>query len=79
MLLGSTDHESIGILFDDRNAEKAITGVIQNTYYEGRIPVLEMWPMIEYIESKPAKSYLYLLSNMRKIVVIFIIHKLLFG
>lgn len=52
MLLGSTEHESVGILLDDRKAEKSITGVIQNTYYEGRIRVLEMWPTIEYIESQ---------------------------
>jgi hypothetical protein len=52
MLLGSTEHESVGILLDDRNAEKSITGVIQNTYYEGRIRVMEMWPTIEYIEAQ---------------------------
>jgi hypothetical protein len=38
-------------LIDDRNAERAISGVIGNTYYEGRIRVLSIWDAIEYIES----------------------------
>lgn len=50
MLLGSTAHESAGILIDDRNAEQAISGVITNTYYEGRIRVLSIWDAIEYME-----------------------------
>jgi hypothetical protein len=51
MLLGSTSHDSVGVLIDDRNAERAISGVIGNTYYEGRIRVLSIWDAIEYIES----------------------------
>ena len=51
MLLGSTAHESVGILIDDRNAEAAISGVIENTYYEGRARVLDVWTAIEHIES----------------------------
>jgi len=51
VLLGSTSHDSIGILMDDRNAERAIAGVIQNTYYEGRIRVLDIWTAIEHMES----------------------------
>lgn len=51
MLLGSTAHDSVGILIDDRNAERSISGVIDNTYYEGRIRVLSIWDAIEYIES----------------------------
>ncbi len=50
MLLGSTSHELVGILMDDRNAEKAISGVIDNTYYHGRIRVIDIWKAIEYIE-----------------------------
>jgi hypothetical protein len=50
MQLGSTAHESVGILMDDRNAERAISGVIENTYYEGRIRVLSIWDAIEYME-----------------------------
>lgn len=50
MLLGSTTHESVGILIDDRNAERAISGVIDNTYYEGRIRVLSIWNAVEYME-----------------------------
>ena len=50
MLLGSTAHESVGILIDDRNAERAISGVLDNTYYEGRVRVLGIWESIEHIE-----------------------------
>ncbi|MFD1643988.1 hypothetical protein ACFSBW_19295 [Halohasta litorea] len=52
MLLGSTPHESVGILMDDRNAEKAISGVIENTYYEGRIRIIDIWTAIGYMESQ---------------------------
>lgn len=57
MLLGSTSHESIGILMDDRNAEQAIAGVITNTYYEGRIRIIDIWAAIEHIESQENCSY----------------------
>lgn len=49
MLLESTTHESIGILMDDRNAERAIAGVIKNTYYEGGIRVIDIWTAIDDI------------------------------
>ena len=52
MLLGSTSHDSVGILMDDRNAERAIAGVIENSYYEGRIRVIDIWTAIEYMESR---------------------------
>lgn len=52
MILGSTAHESVGILSDDRNAERAISGVIQNTYYDGRIRIIDIWTAIEYMESQ---------------------------
>jgi hypothetical protein len=52
MLLGSTSHDSVGILIDDRNAERAIAGVIENTYYEGRIRVIDIWTAIEYMETQ---------------------------
>jgi len=52
MLLGSTSHDSVGILMDDRNAEKAISGVVENTYYEGRIRIIDIWTAIEHMESK---------------------------
>ena len=52
MLLGSTSHDSVGILMDDRNAERAIAGVIENSYYEGRIRVIDIWTAIEYMESQ---------------------------
>ena len=52
MLLGSTSHDSVGILMDDRNAERAIDGVLKNTYYEGRIRVLAIWTVIEHMESQ---------------------------
>lgn len=52
MLLGSTSHESVGVLMDDRNAEKAISGVIANTHYEGRIRIIDIWTAIEHMESR---------------------------
>jgi hypothetical protein len=52
MLLGSTSHDSVGILIDDRNAERAIAGVIENSYYEGRIRVIDIWAAIEHMESQ---------------------------
>ncbi len=52
MLLGSTPHDSVGILMDDRNAERAIAGVIENTYYEGRIRVIALWTALEYMEAQ---------------------------
>lgn len=52
MLLGSTSHDSVGILMDDRNAERAISGVIESSYYEGRIRVIDIWTAIECMESQ---------------------------
>lgn len=52
MLLGSTPHDYIGILIDDRNAERSIAGVIRNTYYEGRIRIMNIWDAIEQMESQ---------------------------
>jgi len=43
MLLGSILHESVGGLMDDRNTKKAISGVIENTYYEGRVRIIDIW------------------------------------
>ena len=54
MLLGSTSHDSVGIVMDDRNAERAINGVVKNTYYEGRIRIQNIWTAIEYMESQSA-------------------------
>lgn len=51
MLLGSTPHESVGILIDDRNAERAISGVIHNTFYDGRVRIISIWDAIEHMES----------------------------
>lgn len=52
MLLGSIPHEPVGIVVDDRNAEQAITGVINNTYYEGRIRIINIWDTIEYMTTQ---------------------------
>ena len=52
MLLGSTSHDSVGILLDDRNAERSIAGVIENACYEGRIRVIDSWTAIEHMESQ---------------------------
>ncbi|QLK25534.1 hypothetical protein HYG81_15830 [Natrinema zhouii] len=49
MLLGSTAHDSVGLLMDDRNAERAISGVVRNTYYDGRIRVINIWQAIDLI------------------------------
>lgn len=51
MLLDSTAHDSVGALIDDRNAERSISSVIDNTYYEGRIRVINIWDALEYMES----------------------------
>lgn len=51
MLLGSTTHDPVGIVMDDRNAERAITSVISNTYYEGRIRVINIWNAIDYMQA----------------------------
>ncbi|MBP1988097.1 hypothetical protein J2753_002609 [Halolamina salifodinae] len=51
MLLGSTAHDSVGILIDDRNAEQAMSGVINNTYYEGRIRIISIWEAMGQMES----------------------------
>ena len=37
---------------DDRNAEKAISGVIGNAYYEGRVRIIDIWTAIEFMESQ---------------------------
>ena len=52
MLLGSTSHDSVGILMDDRNAGRAIAGVIENSYYEEGIRVIDIWTALEYMESQ---------------------------
>ena len=52
MLLGSTSHDSVGILMDDRNAERAIAGVIENSHYEGGIRVIDIWTALECMESQ---------------------------
>lgn len=50
MLLGSTAHDAVGIVMDDRNAERAITAVLRNTYYEGRVRVIDVWQAMERME-----------------------------
>ena len=40
------------LLMDDRNAERAIAGVIENSYYEGGIRVIDIWTALEYMESQ---------------------------
>lgn len=52
VLLGSTSHDSVGVLVDDRNAEKAISGVLENTHYEGRVRIIDIWTAIEHVESR---------------------------
>lgn len=52
MILGSTGHESVGILMDDRNAGRAMAGVIANTDYEGRIRIINIWDAIDYMKAQ---------------------------
>ena len=52
MLLSSTSHDSVGILIDDRNAERAIADVLENSYYEGRVSIINIWTAIEHMESQ---------------------------
>ena len=52
MLLSSTSHDSVGILIDDRNAERAIADVLENSYYEGRVYIINIWTAIEHMESQ---------------------------
>lgn len=42
MLLGSTPHDTVDIVMDDRNAKRAIIEVINNMYYEGRIRIINI-------------------------------------
>lgn len=37
---------------DDSNAERAIVDVLSDTYYEGRIRVINIWDGIEYMASQ---------------------------
>jgi len=48
--LGSTSHDSAGVLMDDRNAERAISGVIEDSYYEGRVWAIDIRTAIEFMD-----------------------------
>ena len=50
MVLALTEHDDIGIVMDDRNAEETIRIVLSNTYYEEYIRVFGIWDLIESIE-----------------------------
>ncbi|WP_256030802.1 hypothetical protein [Natronomonas aquatica] len=52
MLLGSKAFDRIGILLDDNHAEASIESVLQNTYYDGRIAVLNIWDTLSYMETE---------------------------
>ncbi|MXV60983.1 hypothetical protein GS429_02695 [Natronorubrum sp. JWXQ-INN-674] len=52
MLLGSRNFDRIGILFDDRHAEDSIESALRNTYYDGRISVLNIWDVLSYMETE---------------------------
>ncbi len=51
MLLGSRKFDRIGILIDDNHAEESIESVLNNTYYEGRITVVNIWDALSYMET----------------------------
>jgi len=52
MLLGSREFDRIGILLDDNHAAESIASVLQNTYYDGRIAVLNIWDTISHMETE---------------------------
>lgn len=52
MLLGSREFDRIGILLDDSHAEDSIDAVLSNTYYEGRISVVNIWDALSYMETE---------------------------
>ncbi|SFS78393.1 hypothetical protein SAMN04488556_2801 [Halostagnicola kamekurae] len=52
MILGSREFDRIAILFDDRHAEDSISSVLRNTYYEGRIAVLNIWDTLSHMETE---------------------------
>lgn len=52
MVLGSREFDRIGILLDDNHAEESIKAVVKNTYYEGRIVVLNIWDVLSYMETE---------------------------
>lgn len=51
MLLDSRAFDRIGLLLDDNHAEESIASVLQNTYYDGRIAVLNIWDTISHMET----------------------------
>jgi len=52
MLLGSREFDRIGIAIDDNHAQESINSVLRNTYYEGRIAVLNIWDVLSYMETR---------------------------
>lgn len=51
MLLGSRVFDRIGILLDDNHAAESIASVLQNTYYDGRVAVLNIWDTISHMDT----------------------------
>jgi hypothetical protein len=52
MVLGSRPAETVGIVLDDRNAERALATAVQNTFYEGRIRLFDIWTVVEHVEDR---------------------------
>jgi hypothetical protein len=52
MLLGSREFDRIGIALDDNHAQESINSVLRNTYYEGRIAVLNIWDVLAYMDTQ---------------------------
>ena len=52
MLLGSREFDRVGIALDDNHAQESINSVLRNTYYEGRIAVLNIWNVLSYMETE---------------------------
>jgi hypothetical protein len=51
MVLGSRPPETVGIVLDDRNAEAALETALANTYYEERVRILDIWTVVDYVET----------------------------
>lgn len=50
--MGSREFKRIGIALDDNHAQESINSVLRNTYYEGRIAVLNIWDVLAYMDTQ---------------------------
>jgi hypothetical protein len=50
VVFGSTLHDSVGILMEEKNAERAIAGVITNTHYERWVYMINIRDVISFVK-----------------------------